>query len=376
MLAAYFPVALWEGDAHLYLPSAAAAAAAAASVPLEVAQRYLACINALDEQGLGNETPRALFCTGTTYHQQQQLQQQQRSDAPRSFPSLAQSCLQRLALDCAGAVVLAAYFPLAVWEGEAHLYLQQLPFVTAATEAVLTYWTAVQRYLECLDAISEIGEREPCALFPDPTNNQQHQQQPQESSSEAADQSLVSRAQAGMYRLVLDLAGASLLAAYLPVVMREGEGRLYLPQLPTANLLSCLQVIGQLGGADAGADTDADATDDINTCTAAEQSHQVPKKMLLTGHATAAGGAARLPAPMQAGKGFLQCLTAIGQLGGEDDSDTPAQPQQGGLQASAAKAAPAPAACAAAGWRSPFESAQGFLHCVTAVGHLAADDME
>lgn len=107
--------------------------------------------------------------------------------------------------------------------------------------------------------------------------------------------------------------------------------------------------------------------------TAAEESQVPMKKMLSAGPATAAGGAAaRLPAPMQAGKGFLQCLTAIGQMGGDDsDSDAPAQLQQG-VEATA-KGAPAPAAGAAAGCRSPFESAQGFVNCVTAVGHLAAD---
>jgi hypothetical protein len=261
-----------------------------------------------------------------------------------------------MALDAAGALVLAAYFPVALWEGEAHVYLQQLPFVTAATEAVLVYWTALQRYLACLDAIAEIGEKEPCALFPDTANNFYHHQQQQTQDSEAAAQSVFSRAQAGLYRLVLDVAGAVLLAAYLPVALWEGEGGSYLPQLPTANLLSCLQAVGQLAGAD------ADDSDDSSTCTAAEQKEVA----LSAGRATAADSSTARPS-------LLQCLTAIGQLGG-DNSDSPVtQLQQGGLAASA-KAAPATnSGAAAAGWRSPFESAQGLMHCVSAVGHLAAD---
>lgn len=315
VLAAYFPVALWEGEAHLYLPASATAAVA---VPWQVAQRYLACVDALDEQGLGDETPRALFCN-CNFSQQQQ-EQEQASSARQSVFSLAASCLQRLALDAAGAVVLAAYFPVAVWEGEAHVYLQQLPFVTAATEAVLVYWTAVQWYLACLDAIAEIGEKEPCALFPE-TNNEYHHQQ-QQGDSEAAALSAFSRVQAGLYRLVLDVAGA----------------------------------VGQLAGAD------ADASDS-NTYTAAEQ-----KEVTLSGgHATAAGSSTARPS-------LLQCLTAIGQLGGDDTVDTlVTHLQQGGAPPSA-KAAPAThSGAAAAGWRSPFESAQGLMHCVTAVGHLAAD---
>jgi hypothetical protein len=357
ILTAYLPVAIWEFAQDLVhqLPSAAAALAAACTSPLTVAQRYLACLQAIS--AIGEQDARPLF---PKENQQQQQQQQQTVPLTQTLLATAQCGLEWLLLEAAAAIILTAYLPIAVWE-----WVEE-DFWPAAMAAVSEPWQAFWHWIECLDALStqlDKDEEDGRPLYTRPPHHHpQPQPRPKHRQQSAPSPSRMQAALPYMAeRVKLELAAAVILAAYLPIAVWEFTVEL-LVQLPAAvsavvgfvsfaykagqQYIACLQAIGHIGEEDARP---------LFTYQHQQQNGTTP------------GPSAAAAAGVTSGR-FLHCLEAIGELGcGE--ANTPAAPHQQQKQQGGA-------ASAAAARLSPLQAAKGLLSCMQAIGQLdsSSDD--
>jgi hypothetical protein len=132
-----------------------------------------------------------------------------------------------------------------------------------------------------------------------------------------------------------------------------------MPAVVAQRYLACLNAIAALG--------------DKEPCAVfiPETEQQQQQQQQMTETTAAAVSATKWVSPIQAAKGLMECVHAIGQL---DSSDSPQLEEQ--LQNLLPNKAAAAAAAAGGGWVSPVQLAKGFVQSLQAIGQLDSNDSD
>jgi Flp pilus assembly protein TadB len=368
ILTAYLPIAVWEWVEEDFWP----AAMAAVSEPWQAFWHWIECLDALSTQlDKDEEDGRPLYTRPPHHHPHPQPQprpkhHQRSAPTPSRMQAALPYMAERVKLELAAAVILAAYLPMAVWEFTVELLVQLPAAVSAVVGFVSMAYRAGQKYIACLQAIAHIGEEDARPLF-----TYQHQQQsettPGPSAAEAAGVT------SGSFLHCLEAIGElGCGEANTPAAPHQQQKQLEGVVSPAAirlsplqaakGLLTCMQAISQL---DSSSDDSSSDCDDSSTLSLEQLTNLVGAKAP-TPTAPAAPPSSPAAAAMSTASGLLGCLTAIGQL---DSSDGPSEEE---LYALAANPQAPSAAAAAARWMSPVQAAKGFVASLTAIGELGS----